>query len=40
MNDPKQKEATDALIGYIAGDTLPFSTVEKKKLRTLLKNLT
>ena len=36
LNDPKQKEVTDALIKYIAGDLLPCSTVESQNfIRTL-----
>ena len=41
LNDPKQKEVTDSLIKYIAGDLLPCSTVESQNfIRTLQKNLT
>ena len=32
VKDPKQKEVTEALIQYIAGDLLPFSTVERSNI--------
>ena len=35
-NDPKQRQITDALISFIAGDLIPLSVVESDNFRTLL----
>ncbi|CAG2185095.1 unnamed protein product [Mytilus edulis] len=39
INDPKQKEATDALIQFIAGDLFPFATVESQNFRNFVEKL-
>ena len=39
LNDPKQKEATYSLIKYIAGDLLPFSTVESQNIKNFIEKL-
>jgi len=39
VKDPKQKEVTEALIQYIAGDLLPFSTVESVNFKNFVEKL-
>lgn len=38
LDDPKQKEATDSPIKSVAGDSLPFITVESQNFKNFRKS--